>query len=124
MAAGNQTVGANTLPLTEMWNGTAWKVLTSPNPAPGTSGIFNGVSCAGSSYCVAVGDFRDATAHDRNLVATWDGTTWTQNSVPDGPDTNDDVPAVRRLLQRHIVQRRRLRRHPHPRPRPPWPGTA
>ena len=91
MAAGSQTVGANTLPLTEMWNGTAWKVLASPNPAPGTSGIFNGVSCAGSSYCVAVGDFRDVGAHDRNLVATWDGTAWTQNSVPDGPDTNDDV---------------------------------
>src|ERR1039458_1589348 len=45
MAAGNQTVGANILPLTETWNGTAWTVLTSPNPAPGTSGIFRGVRC-------------------------------------------------------------------------------
>ncbi len=90
MAAGDQTVGANILPLTEMWNGTAWTVVTSPNPAPGTSGSFDGVSCTGISYCVAVGAFQDTALFFRNLVATWNGTTWTQNSVPDGPDTNDD----------------------------------
>jgi len=91
MASGQQEVGSNFLPLTEMWNGTAWSVVPSPNPSPGTRGLFNGVSCAGPSYCVAVGDYQDAGIHFRNLVATWNGTTWTQDTVPDGPDTNDDV---------------------------------
>jgi hypothetical protein len=91
MAVGTQTVGANSLPLTEMWSGTAWSVVASPNPSPGTDASFNGVSCVGTTYCVAVGNYQDTGLHFRNLVATWNGTAWTQNSVPDGPDTNDDV---------------------------------
>ncbi len=90
MAAGNQTVGANILPLTETWNDTAWTVVPSLNPPPSTDAGFNGVSCVGATYCVAVGNYQDTGLHFRNLVATWNGTAWTQNSVSDGPDTQND----------------------------------
>ncbi|HLM97110.1 MAG TPA: hypothetical protein VK283_12395, partial [Acidimicrobiales bacterium] len=90
MAAGGQTVGTNFISLTEMWNGTAWSVVSSPNPSPGKDNGFGSVSCAGTSYCVAVGASEDTSFFFRNFVATWNGTTWTQNSVPDGPDTADD----------------------------------
>jgi len=95
MVAGNQKVGANTVSLAEVWNGTTWSVPPTPNPAPGTYSDFAGVSCTGSSYCAAVGSYTDGSTNQRNLVASWNGVSWTQNTVPDGPDTaNDNLYAV------------------------------
>jgi len=95
MVSGEQTVGANTVSLTEVWNGSTWTVPPSPNPSPGTFSNLASVSCTGSGFCAAVGEYGDSSHNNRNLVATWNGTSWTQNTVPDGPDTaNDSLSAV------------------------------
>lgn len=47
--------------LVEAWNGTAWKVVPSPNSAtPATLNHLVGVSCASAASCSAVGDFGGA----------------------------------------------------------------
>jgi hypothetical protein len=43
--------------LAEGWNGTSWTIETTPNPTSATSSELNGVSCAATPACTAVGDF-------------------------------------------------------------------
>ncbi len=53
------------LSLAEVWNGTAWTVQSTPNPAPVDSPSFTGVSCGAAGACTAVG-----SAVDRGGSAT------------------------------------------------------
>ena len=67
--------------LAEHWNGTAWSVVTTPNPASTQTSSLEGVSCAASSDCWAVGGsgtyppFQTLTEH-------WDGSTWSIVTSP------------------------------------------
>jgi hypothetical protein len=55
--------------LAESWDGTAWSV--SPSPSPGSySNILNGVSCASSTWCSAVGDAWPDTSTSQTLIET------------------------------------------------------
>ncbi len=83
MAVGAYTnASSNFVSLTEVWNGTAWSVVPSPNPGAGTSGSFNGVSCAGTNFCVAVGQWYNGSVFQAQM-ATWNGTSWTNVTVPE-----------------------------------------
>ena len=48
--------------LTELWNGSAWSVIPSPNPPTATSSVLNAVSCTSPSYCLAVGSSTDSSS--------------------------------------------------------------
>ncbi len=64
------------LPLAELWNGTAWTLLSGP---AGMNDL-SAVSCPTASVCVAVGSGpAQATGS-----AVWNGTSWTTLTVP-GP---------------------------------------
>jgi hypothetical protein len=41
--------------LAERWNGRTWTIASTPNPAGSDNSLFNGVSCASSTTCSAVG---------------------------------------------------------------------
>jgi hypothetical protein len=63
--------------LVETWNGTAWKVVPSPNA--GSASAFNNlnsVSCVSAQDCTAVGTLLGST-RSKTLIETWDGTAWT-----------------------------------------------
>ena len=70
-------------PLSELWNGTSWQVVTIRGPR--YSGL-NALSCPAPTNCIAVGFSRYGT-----LAEAWNGTAWTK-SVSPGPvgsiDTN------------------------------------
>ena len=52
-----------------------WSI--SPSPDEGSRSILNDGSCASSTSCVAVGEFITSTnSPDRNLVESWNGTSW------------------------------------------------
>ena len=78
-AAGVQLVRG---PVVEHWNGTAWKVVTSPNI--GTSAVLNSIRAisptdiwaAGCNACGDVGGSNPA------LIEHWDGTAWSINPSP------------------------------------------
>ena len=71
--------------LAERWNGTAWKVETTPNPVGSTGSELTGVSCSSSTACTAVGGYSSGSgseAFGAPLAERWNGTTWTIESVP------------------------------------------
>jgi hypothetical protein len=83
MAAGSFTTSAGKLvTLTEGWNGTAWAVKASANPAGAQSSALNAVSCTASSACVAAGQATNSAGVIVTLAETWSGSAWTVHSTP------------------------------------------
>jgi hypothetical protein len=83
MAVGGYTnASSDFVSLAQVWNGTTWSVVPSPNPGSGTSGEFIGVSCAGAGFCVTVGQWYNGTVFQAQL-ATWNGTSWTNVTAPE-----------------------------------------
>jgi hypothetical protein len=79
MAVGVTGTGA---PLAERLTGSAW-ALTSPAGPPGASwSQLDGVSCAGSSACMAVGSSAGTAAPEQPLAEQWNGTGWSVTPVP------------------------------------------
>jgi hypothetical protein len=68
--------------LVERWDGTSWALQTLPRPAGSTGSNLAGVACTSSSSCLAVGSYLDATSVSQPLAASWDGSSWTLQSVP------------------------------------------
>lgn len=77
----------------ERWNGTTWTMQTMP-AVPGARNVeFNGVSCASSSSCIAVGVL--ATENGLHPVAAdWDGTGWSVQTMSEIPGTTDEPLSV------------------------------
>ena len=58
IAVGDRSVSPNGTPsstLAERWNGSAWRIQWTPNPNGATVSTLDGVTCAPSGACVAVG---------------------------------------------------------------------
>jgi hypothetical protein len=77
-AVGQYTKAAGKwLTLIEAWNGTEWKVQTSPNPE-GTQFFLEDISCSSESECTAVGWYQNAGPPEtsKTLALRWNGTEW------------------------------------------------
>jgi hypothetical protein len=69
-AVGSLVTGAfEASPLAEVWNGTEWKIQTTPHSGA-NDGLLS-VSCTSASACTAVG-----TQHAEVLIQRWNGTEW------------------------------------------------
>jgi len=79
--------------LVEIWNGSSWGRLTSPNVGT-VGGELDAVSCAGATRCVAVGDYETTAQVDRTLVEVWNGVTWTRVASPNVGTTANDLVGV------------------------------
>lgn len=66
------------------WNGTSWTTQTTPNPtASGQNRELDAVSCSSATACTAVGyDLDGQTETTAPLVESWNGTSWTVQTVP------------------------------------------
>jgi len=63
--------------LAETWNGSAWRVRATPNPARTVGDTFDGLSCATASACAAVGFYATAaTIANLTMAQSWNGTSW------------------------------------------------
>jgi large repetitive protein len=75
--------------LIEQWNGTAWSMVSSPNPAPKLDSYnqLSAVSCPSLSACTAVGQTTSTPSPaqgpftTQSLVEQWDGTTWSLGPI-------------------------------------------
>ena len=82
--------------ITEMWNGSKWTLVASPNPAGGNSTIFpdlKSVSCVASTDCFAVGNTRnpgDGAPGDATFIEHWNGTTWAMSPSPNPNNSTND----------------------------------
>jgi hypothetical protein len=57
--------------LTEHWDGAAWSIVASPDPANSADNELNAVTCPSTPGCIAVGSSDHGT-----LAEQWDGATW------------------------------------------------
>jgi hypothetical protein len=84
--------------LAQRWNGTAWKVVSSPNV--GGDNQLHGVSAVSSNVAWAVGESASGLGGvQQTLVLRWNGTSWTVKESPNagGDDTQnvlEDVSAL------------------------------
>ena len=70
--------------LAEQWNGSAWRVVTTPPPlTPGATGLST-VSCTSPSACMAAGffGFNNGTGTSLTLAEQWNGTKWQIRTTP------------------------------------------
>jgi hypothetical protein len=88
VAAGTRADGAvNGGSLIENWNGTAWSVTPTPNPAGSDGAVLHSVACSSSSYCMAVGEYIDKVTQDvRPAAEQWNGKAWSLTPVPFSAD--------------------------------------
>jgi len=76
----------------ELWNGTAWTLLATPQPSPGLGSQLSSVSCAGVAFCQAVGQTNLTGPLTQNLIESWNGTQWALTAtVPDTSATADNT---------------------------------
>jgi hypothetical protein len=76
IAVGAYKISGAALTLAERWNGTEWRVQSTPNSGAANNTL-NGVACTGASSCTAVGGASPAT-----LAEHWNGTEWSIQETP------------------------------------------
>ena len=70
-------------PLAERWNGTAWTIQATPNPAGAAGSGISGVSCPSASACSAAGGYINAPGTPLPLAESWNGTGWRLQGLPE-----------------------------------------
>ena len=89
-AVGTYYNGSADQTLIEHWDGTAWTVVSSPNPSVQT--FLNGVTCASASECWAVGYYYNySTTAYQTLIERWDGTAWAIDSSANTDPSQNNV---------------------------------
>jgi hypothetical protein len=65
--------------LTQHWNGSTWSIIPSPSASTTFSnrGNLQGVACASSAQCFAVGEYQTSSGTQQPLIERWDGASWT-----------------------------------------------
>jgi len=89
VAVGNYDLSGSQTTFVLSWDGTNWTQATSPSPGD-VANHLTSVSCVSASWCIAVGEFDGTSILGFPLVLLWDGSAWTQSSVP-GSGTIDPV---------------------------------
>ena len=83
------------LTLVETFNGAAWTIVSSPNPAANADNILNAVSCPGAGACTAIGVWYDGATGDANtLVEIETAGGWSVVTTPDIPDNDNFLKGV------------------------------
>jgi hypothetical protein len=97
-AVGGYVSGSASGTLAERWNGTAWAIQPTPNPAGATNGNLDAVSCTTPTACTAVGSYLITSVTDVTLAEVWNGTAWaiqpTPNPTTATGGTNGNLDAV------------------------------
>ncbi len=79
--------------LTEQWNGTSWKVISSPNVDPSLN-ILNGVAVVAATDIWAVGSSGGIGNAGRTLIEQWNGTSWSVVNSPNVGTSSNVLGAV------------------------------
>ncbi len=79
------------LTFAEVWDGSTWRLVITPNPGGADDSFLQAVSCASPASCVAVGHFeyevRQVSVQSAALIERWDGTRWRIERSPNSAGT-------------------------------------
>lgn len=70
------------LSLAERWNGSEWKVQTTPNPAGAKETEPSGVSCTASNACTLAGTYENSAGVALPFAESWNGSEWSVQTMP------------------------------------------
>ena len=79
--------------LIEHWNGTNWRVKSSPNVGTVPNNYLLGVAAPSSTTAWAVGDLNNS-GNTSTLVDRWNGTAWKHQPSPDVGLSNNELLAA------------------------------
>jgi hypothetical protein len=83
LAVGHHGVGVDVRTLAESWQAGQWLVTPAPGvPSFPSESLFNAVSCASATNCLAVGYYSNNVSVSRTLAARWNGTRWLRTLTP------------------------------------------
>lgn len=88
-AVGSYVSNGTQRTLTQHWDGDSWEIVASPNTDPLDENFLNGVTCASSSNCWAVGVRTSGV--NQTLIQHWDGSSW---SITPSPNTDTELANV------------------------------
>jgi len=91
-AVGSFYTGSYDQTFIEQWNGTAWSIVSSPNPSATQNNNLIGVSCTSASSCTAVGYYYTGSYY-QTLIEQWNGSTWSIVSSANTSATEDNFLA-------------------------------
>jgi hypothetical protein len=74
--------GGAIVTLAEHWNGTAWQVQSTPNPAGSALSQLDGVWCTSATICTAAGNYRGPGGVEMTLAEVRNGSTWAIQATP------------------------------------------
>jgi hypothetical protein len=70
----------------ERWNGTRWRIQSTPKPSGSPGSFLPGVACTSASSCTAVGARTDSEGNPVGTLAErWNGTRWRIQPTPASP---------------------------------------
>jgi hypothetical protein len=88
-AVGSYFNGSAQATVAEKWNGTAWTVQATPNPASAIASQLTAVQCTSASFCAAVGHYL-ASAQTLTLAQVWNGTAWSIRPTSSNPEAGQN----------------------------------
>jgi hypothetical protein len=76
----------------ERWNGSSWSLMSTPDYTNNTNNELKSVSCTSATSCTATGEYAEREgAGGRPIVEHWNGSTWTLQSVPTPPGSEENA---------------------------------
>jgi hypothetical protein len=94
MAVGTYDVQSGAaLPLTLRWNGSKWSTVAAP-ALESSEEVLQGVSCPSPSACEAVGWYTGAGYATAAVGETWNGSTWSLDSLHQPAGTSSELDGV------------------------------
>jgi hypothetical protein len=92
LAVGVNESGPVARTLIERWSGSGWHIVPTANPTGVQGSQLDGIACASSSSCVAVG-YSWTSSKRLTLAETWNGTSWSIVKTPN-PATKSTLENV------------------------------
>ncbi len=94
IAVGAQGNSAVVKTLIERWNGSTWSTMPSPNISGSPANFLESVSCTGTTFCMAGGNYIGSGATQLNLTEDWSGGAWALVPSPNPSSTTDGINSV------------------------------
>lgn len=82
IAVGSSVKSGVRTSMAELGNSGTWSLQTFPSPEGALTSELNGVDCASSTSCIAVGAYTISGGANWALSASWNGTSWSLQTVP------------------------------------------
>ena len=87
--------------LIEFWNGTAWHIVSNPNPSPRYNTLYS-VTAVSANDVWAVGFAADSVSIAQTLIEHWNGSSWSVVTSPNVGSEDNELFSVAAVSARDV----------------------